>query len=102
MTKQKIVSLWNRGNKNDYEADVDEAAMLLGLSPKTLAQWRWRGEGPPYIKRFKRVFYNIESLKRWAFKHCEEHDPNLRKKHKNRKEPIEVEDDAYGFDVPDE
>lgn len=25
-----------------------EAAALLGMSPRTLANWRSRGEGPPY------------------------------------------------------
>jgi hypothetical protein len=27
-----------------------EAATLIGIGPKTLANWRWRGLGPPFIK----------------------------------------------------
>lgn len=27
-----------------------QAATYLGISPKTLQQWRWRGDGTPFIK----------------------------------------------------
>ena len=27
-----------------------EASQLLGISPKTLARWRWKGVGPAYVK----------------------------------------------------
>ena len=31
----------------------------------TLAQWRHRGEGPPYVRFGNRVLYLGESLNRW-------------------------------------
>ena len=32
-----------------------EAAAILGISVKTLANWRWRGEGPRFRKIGKRM-----------------------------------------------
>jgi len=37
------------------------AAAYLGLSIKTLAMQRWRGNGPPFVKR-GRIFYYREDL----------------------------------------
>ena len=42
-----------------------EAADYLGLSPKTLGRWRVTGEGPRYIKRRTRVFYEVVDLDAW-------------------------------------
>lgn len=36
--------------------NATEAAEYLGLKPKTLAQWRSDGSGPPFLK-YGRVFY---------------------------------------------
>jgi hypothetical protein len=41
---------------------ADDAAVLLDRAPKTLAMWRMRGEGPPYEKRGRRVYYTLEDL----------------------------------------
>ena len=35
---------------NDALLTTREAARLLGVSPGTLQNWRWRGEGPPIVK----------------------------------------------------
>jgi hypothetical protein len=40
------------------------AAKYLGISPKTLAMLRCRGESPEYIKR-GRIFYFKEDLDSW-------------------------------------
>ena len=37
----------------------------MGLSPKTLGRWRVTGEGPRYIKRRTRVFYEVVDLDAW-------------------------------------
>lgn len=38
------------------------------LSDKTLANWRARGEGPPYMKAGGRVLYPLASLIEWENK----------------------------------
>ena len=35
---------------NDRLLTTREAAGVLGVSPGTLQNWRWRGEGPPIVK----------------------------------------------------
>jgi hypothetical protein len=46
----------------------DEAAALLGLSPGTLANWRCRGEGPPWtlLGRARGIRYRIDHLLAWV------------------------------------
>lgn len=43
-----------------------EAATLLGLSVKTLRQWRWKGTGPDYLKlgngRGAAIRYEVSAL----------------------------------------
>jgi predicted DNA-binding transcriptional regulator AlpA len=43
-------------------ADPAAVGEHLGISEKTLAQWRWRGEGPAYIKIGGAVRYRWESV----------------------------------------
>lgn len=44
----------------------EEVATLLGLQPETLANWRWRGTGPPYANLGgRRVRYRLEDVERW-------------------------------------
>ena len=42
-----------------------EAAKYLGLSKKTLANYRCYGQGPKYIKRGKIIFYFKDELDKW-------------------------------------
>ena len=42
------------------------AAERLGLSPKTLRNWRSRGEGPPYLLLGSSVRYATASVDAWA------------------------------------
>lgn len=45
------------------------AAEILGLrNPKTLAAWRVRRQGPPYIKMGKAVRYDPTALRDWIAK----------------------------------
>jgi predicted DNA-binding transcriptional regulator AlpA len=39
-----------------------EAAAYLGLSPKTLARWRWAGKGPVFHKLGSAVRYSVAEL----------------------------------------
>jgi predicted DNA-binding transcriptional regulator AlpA len=50
-----------------YLLKQDEAAELLGLTPRGLAAWRYRGGGPPYVKLSRRVVrYRRIDLMEWA------------------------------------
>ena len=40
----------------------EEAAERLGVQPSTLANWRWRGGGPSYVKVGGRVRYRLQAL----------------------------------------
>lgn len=44
---------------------ASDPRLLQLLSYSTLAQYRHRGEGPPYIKVGNRVFYRGEVLNDW-------------------------------------
>lgn len=43
-----------------------EAAKVLGIAPKTLANWRNLLDGPPYYKLRGRVYYAWTPLIAWA------------------------------------
>ncbi|AHW64793.1 Hypothetical protein CGLY_11740 [Corynebacterium glyciniphilum AJ 3170] len=43
-----------------------EAARVIGVTPKTLSNWRGRGKGPSYVRVGQRgIFYRIEDLDAW-------------------------------------
>lgn len=48
-----------------------EAALLateqgVPVSPRTLANWRWSGQGPLFVKALRRVRYRREDVLAWA------------------------------------
>lgn len=45
-----------------YPAQVADA---LKITPKTLEQWRWRGEGPRFFKLGRMVRYRRSDLEAW-------------------------------------
>ncbi|UHD44758.1 helix-turn-helix domain-containing protein [Aureimonas altamirensis] len=45
---------------------TDEAALFLGLSPRTLEKHRTYGTGPLYRKLGGRVVYAVSDLQEWA------------------------------------
>ena len=49
----------------DYLTERDAAA-VLGLSPHTLARWRWSGQGPRFAKFGKAVRYSRADLTKYA------------------------------------
>jgi hypothetical protein len=42
-----------------------EAAEFLSTTEGTLAQWRHRGDGPPYVRMGRKIAYRVESLDAW-------------------------------------
>lgn len=54
----------------DLRPDVDllrpaDAAALLKVSQQTLANWRWRGEGPAFVRLGRLVRYRASDLATW-------------------------------------
>ncbi len=45
--------------------NCDEAAPLIGVTPKTLANWRVAGRGPQHIRAGRKVTYDIVDIERW-------------------------------------
>lgn len=45
--------------------DSKEAASFLRVTPRTLRNWRHRGDGPPYIKLGRAVRYTKKDLEDW-------------------------------------
>ena len=43
----------------------DEAARLIGVSPRTLPDWRSDGRSPPWVKVGRRVVYRRADFERW-------------------------------------
>ena len=44
-----------------------EAARILGVSPKTIDNWRWKGQGPRYHKIGRRLIrYHRADLAKFA------------------------------------
>lgn len=48
-----------------YLTPEDLAARYRGMSPKTLANWRSQGKGPPWIKTEGRVYYALSDVVAW-------------------------------------
>jgi hypothetical protein len=46
----------------------NETAKLLRTSRGVLANWRWAGTGPAYIK-MSRILYEVKELEQWISKH---------------------------------
>lgn len=49
----------------DGRMDRKNAAIYLGFSPKTLADWAFKGTGPAYASVGGRVFYFKKDLDEW-------------------------------------
>ena len=42
-----------------------QLAKRWDISPRTLERWRWKGEGPPYLKLGCRVVYRLEDVEKF-------------------------------------
>jgi len=49
----------------DNYLDEQEEAQELGVTVRTLRHWRARGEGPPYIKIGRSVYYPVTASLVW-------------------------------------
>jgi len=43
----------------------DQAAEVLAVKPRTMEGWRFRGDGPPFIRVGRHVRYRVRDLHAW-------------------------------------
>ncbi len=43
----------------------NEAAEVLGVTERTLGQWRYEGRGPDFVKAGNLIFYRLQDLADW-------------------------------------
>ncbi|MEQ1871185.1 MAG: helix-turn-helix domain-containing protein [Vicinamibacterales bacterium] len=51
----------------------EQAGALLHIHPRTLANWRWSGRGPRYVRIGARAFYRHADLDEWLASRCFSH-----------------------------
>ena len=47
---------------SDQLLNQTEVARRWGMSPRTLENWRWEGDGPPFLKVGHKVLYRLEDI----------------------------------------
>ncbi|HQH72450.1 MAG TPA: helix-turn-helix domain-containing protein [bacterium] len=52
-------------NDDDLLIDGRELAKWLGLSPRTIEVWRWKGGGPDFRKTGRYVKYAKGDVRKW-------------------------------------
>lgn len=50
----------------DHLLNQNQAAKLLGLSPRTLERFRTTGNGPRFARLGRRIFYREHDLNEWV------------------------------------
>lgn len=55
-----------KARKGSPFLNAKQAAYYLGLQPKTLANMRWQGAGPPYRRHGGHIRYHIDELEQWS------------------------------------
>lgn len=64
------MSLMRRNHVERLVVTTKEAAYMLGVSPKTLANWRYTKTcGPSYTYIGKRVVYPVDELREYVREH---------------------------------
>lgn len=55
---------------SDFLTEAEAAALAteegVPIAPRTLANWRWAGHGPPFVKARRRVRYRRADLIAWV------------------------------------
>lgn len=55
---------------SEYITEAEAAALAtemgVPVAPRTLANWRWSGQGPVFVKALRRVRYRREDVEAWA------------------------------------
>ncbi|MGE0409818.1 MAG: helix-turn-helix domain-containing protein [Amphiplicatus sp.] len=72
MSARETVFSSSDDNAEEELLTTEEAAKLLRLNPRTLANYRTRGGGPRFLKHGGRVFYRKPAVRDWS--RAREHD----------------------------
>jgi predicted DNA-binding transcriptional regulator AlpA len=48
----------------------EEAAVVIGVKPPTLAMWRHQGKGPRFLKLGRSCFYRPRDIETWLDEQC--------------------------------
>jgi hypothetical protein len=64
-----------------------DLARRLHISPRTLEGWRWRGEGPRFVKAGGRVLYRLEDVEAFEAEQLRQRTPRRRKSRKSTIRP---------------
>ena len=54
-----------KDTRNVIYANPEKVAKLFGLNVGTLANWRAKKIGPPYVKVGKKVLYRVLDVQKW-------------------------------------
>lgn len=68
-----------KARKGSPFLSAKQAAHYLGIQAKTLANMRWRGDGPSYRRHGGQVRYHIDELDQWSRRHLSQIDTNMSK-----------------------
>ena len=52
-------------NDTDIPMTQEQAAVVIGVKPTTLAAWRHFGRGPKYLKIGRSCFYRRDDIETW-------------------------------------
>ena len=47
---------------SDQLLNQTDFALRWGMSPRTLENWRWKGDGPPFLEVGHKVLYRLEDI----------------------------------------
>jgi predicted DNA-binding transcriptional regulator AlpA len=56
--------------QGDPLLNQEQAAVVIGVKPPTLAMWRHKGKGPPYSKIGRSAFYRRSAIEVWLDAQC--------------------------------
>lgn len=57
------------GINTDPFLDTDHTAKYIGVSVRTIEDWRQKGRGPAFVKLGRLVRYRLSDLDLWLHKH---------------------------------
>lgn len=69
----------------------DEVSGLLQVSAATLALWRSKKKGPPYVRLGTRVFYLVDELEEWVGNQFEQQQGEPKQDHHGKRKPKDQE-----------
>lgn len=66
MSREDDIRRAERAKRGSPFLNTAQAAHYIGLTARTLANMRWKGDGPRFRKHGGRVLYHIDDLEDWS------------------------------------